>query len=141
MPSGTFTNYTQYNTKSRASAKFIHSFIFDFNFSQTASGQHGAVSRAQASSLCNHCGMPQPQLTPETAHPIKLSRTACRRNRRHFKISQAAAAPAEKAQKSSFNRAALVIPCQFCGYKTIKQFYTVAAAQHAAKIETSVGEK
>jgi hypothetical protein len=28
----------------------------------------------------------------------------------------------------------LIIPCLLCGYKTVRPFYTLAAAQQAAKI-------
>lgn len=97
---------------------------------QAACGQHGALSRTEASSLCKYCGAPLSKLAPGTATAVKLSKSAIHRGRRQAKESQAAA----KGQVPLYNRAALIIPCLLCGFKTVRPFYTLAAAQQAAKI-------
>jgi hypothetical protein len=97
---------------------------------QAACGQHGALSRTEASSLCRHCGAPLPKLAPDTVTAVKLSKSAILRGLRQAKKSQQAA----KGQVPLYNKAALIIPCLLCGYKTIRPYYTLAAAQQAAKI-------
>lgn len=100
---------------------------------EAACRQHGALSRAEASSLCRNCGIPLPSLGPDTVKVVNLSSSARRRGRKQAKKSIAAA----RGQTPQFNRAALIINCAFCGHDTIRPFYTIAAARQAAKLSGS----
>ena len=96
-----------------------------------AEGQHGALPRGAAATLCARCGAPHAAAAWRAARAAELPRQAARRSKRRAAAQRLAAAKAVRhsGEAAAPQRAALVLPCAMCAHAAVRKCASLRAAE------------